>query len=351
MRILFLTPNLDTKEGWGRFAKEIIDGVSKKGIETDFLILGNNLNPNPFWFLINILKVRYHAKKCDIIHCFDGYPYGIIGALANIGLNRKLVINGVGSWSVLPLYQKRYSKLLSWSYKKADKILCISNFTCNEIQKKIGKINSEVINLGVDLNKFGICPAKNQNSEKIILGVGALKFRKGYHVSIPAIAKVKEHYPDIKYYIVGNQSNLEYFNKLKTLVEKYGLNNNVEFLRELSDQDLNKLYCDCGLFLLTSVNDGHSFEGFGLVYIEANACAKPVVGATGSGAEDAIKDGYSGFLVPQNDINATSKAILKILDDQELYKKMSKDAIQWAKNHTWENTIKHYIKVYEKLIK
>lgn len=352
MKILFLTPDLNTQAGWGRFAREIIDGFSKKGIENRILILGNNLNPGPLWFLKNILKARKIAKNLDVIHCFDGFPYGMVGALANIGLNKKLVINGVGTWSVLPLYQKKYSGVLSWAYKKANKVLCISNFTCNEISKKIGKINSQVINLGIDPKKFGNCPfVLLKNKEPIILSVGALKFRKGYHISIPAVAKVKEKYPKLKYYIVGNQSNEKYFKQLKTLIEENGLNNNIEFLSGLSDKELNKLYCDCDIFLLTSVNDEHSFEGFGLVYIEANACAKPVIGASGSGAEDAIKDGYNGFLVLQNDVNAAAEAILKILDNPDLHKKMSDNAVQWAEEHIWENTIKKYLEVYEELDK
>lgn len=352
MKICFIGDNLDTRAGWGRLAKEIIDGVSKKGLETKIINLGNDLSIGPLKMLRLAFKVRKELKGCDIIHCFDGYPWGVIGALASIGLNKKLVINGVGTWSVLPLYQRKNAWLLSWAYKKADKILSISRFTADGIKKKVKLDNIEVATLGVDLGKFGLCPppVNSASGEKIILSVGALKFRKGYHVSIPAMAEVKKHYPQIKYLIVGDQSGTNYFNELKKLVKENNLEDNVEFLSGLTDKELAELYCRCDLFLLASVNEGHSFEGFGLVYLEANACGRPALGTLGCGAEDAIKDGYSGFLIPQNDVGATAKAVLKILDDEVLARRMGNDSYKWAKENTWDGVVDKYIKAYEKLV-
>ena len=353
MKVCFLGGELDTKAGWGRLAKEIIDGVSKKGVDTEVINLGNDISMSFFKMLLLAFKIRKNLKNCDIIHCFDAFPWGVVGALANIGLNKKMVINGVGTWSVLPLYQKKNAWLVSWAYKKADKVLAISRFTADEIQKKVKLSNIEVIALGVDLEKFKLCPPKSDatGSKKVILSVGALKFRKGYHISIPAAAEVKKHYPEIKYRIVGDQSGLKYFNELKRLVRENGLEDNVEFLSGLSDQELRSLYCECDLFLLVSVNEAHSFEGFGLVHLEANACGKPAIGTLGCGSEDAIKDSYSGFLVPQNDIKATSEAILKILGDSKLAGEMGQNSHSWAKANTWEKTAKKYVDVYEKLIK
>ena len=353
MKVCFLGGELDTKAGWGRLAKEIIDGGSKKGVDNEVINLGNDISMSFFKMLLLAFKIRKNLKNCDIIHCFDAFPWGVVGALANIGLNKKMVINGVGTWSVLPLYQKKNAWLVSWAYKKADKVLAISRFTADEIQKKVKLSNIEVIALGVDLEKFKLCPPKSDatGSKKVILSVGALKFRKGYHISIPAAAEVKKHYPEIKYRIVGDQSGLKYFNELKRLVRENGLEDNVEFLSGLSDQELRSLYCECDLFLLVSVNEGHSFEGFGLVHLEANACGKPAIGTLGCGSEDAIKDGYSGFLVPQNDVKATSEAILKILGDSKLAGEMGQNSHSWAKANTWEKTAKKYVDVYEKLIK
>jgi len=373
MKICFLTNTLNIDSGWGRYSWEVIRRVGeKKNIKTIVLTenFSNNLLEKPvlknsfknlFFIFPCAIKARKYIKECDIIHCLDAYPYGIIGALANIGLKKKLVINVVGSYSVAPLgqkikttplswiYRKIKGKLLYWAYKKTDCVPCISSFTEKELLKKINLKNTQVIYLGIDFDKFQIndFTSKKNRRDKIILSVGELKRRKGYHISIPAVAKVKEKYSNLKYYIVGHQKNKLFFAKLKELVKKYQLEDNVIFLQGISDKELIKLYHQSDLFLLTSVNIGSHFEGFGQVYLEANASGKPVIGTYNCGAEDIIKDGYNGFLVLQNDIEKTSQAILKILDNPQLAQKLGINGKKKAQDMSWQNTIDKYMKMYE----
>ncbi len=76
------------------------------------------------------------------------------------------------------------------------------------------------------------------------------------------------------------------------------------------DEDvLLKKYRECTLFVLTPVNQGFFFEGFGLVFLEANACGKPVVASRGCGAEEPVIHNYNGLLVPQSDAEATAEAV------------------------------------------
>lgn len=363
MKICFLTNTLNTDSGWGRYSWEVIDRINKeKDIQTTVLteepsyyfpakpILKNSFK-NLFFIFFNALKARRHIKQCDIIHCLDVYPYGVIGALANIGLNKKLVISGVGAYSVAPLEQLIKGWLLRWAFQKADCVPCISSFTEKEILKRVKLKNTQVVHLGIDFDKFQISNFTNRknSAEKVILSVGALKERKGYHISIPAAAQVKKRYPRLKYYIVGHQNNRRYFEKLKNLVSEYQLESSVIFLEKVSDQELIKLYHQSDLFLLTPVNIGLHFEGFGLVYLEANASGQPVIGAYNCGAEEAIENGFNGFLVPQNNIEKTSQAILKILDNPELARKLGANGKKKAREMNWQNTIEKYIGIYQSI--
>ena len=145
--------------------------------------------------------------------------------------------------------------------------------------------------------------------------MGALKPRKGYEVSIPAIAGVKKRYKDIKYYIVGGSPPKLYLD----LVKKYNLEKNVEFSENLPDDELIKIYYQADIFLLTPVTfNDNDFEGFGLVYLEAGACEKPVIGTYDCGAEDAIIDNITGLLIPQKDIKKTTEAMRRC--DQGCFK-------------------------------
>ncbi len=363
MKICFLVHDLNPKAGWGRYGLEIIERIKRQNIEVKVLSeLASHIDyevvalqhsmDNLIFVFLSAWRIRNFLKDCDIIHAFDGYPYGVIGALANIGLNKKLVINGVGTYSVAPLEQGIKGWLLKWAYKKADKIFCISRFTYGEIKKRMPELNNlEVVYLGVDLKKFQAPDGGSVfNNTPLVLSVGALKHRKGYHISIPAVALVVKKYPDLKYYIVGDQSSVGYFNELQELVKKNNLENNVIFLSNLSDEDLLALYNKINLFLLTPINKNNNFEGFGLVYLEANACGKPAVGTYDCGAEDAIDDGVNGFLVPQENVEKTAEAIVKILVDSELARQMGEAGRQKAQRMTWERTISKYIDGYRQIL-
>ncbi|MBU3922733.1 glycosyltransferase family 4 protein [Patescibacteria group bacterium] len=293
---------------------------------------------------INAIKIRKYIKNCDIIHALDAYPYGIIATLANIGLNKKLIISGIGTYSVLPLDEPVKRILLKWAYRKADKVICISDFTRKQILKRIKLNNILVINHGVDYYKFQTNFKSEGKKEKIVLSVGALKPRKGYHVSIPAIAEVKKKYPDIKYYIVGGKPSKDYLN----LVNEYNLEKNIKFFNNISDEELIRLYYKSNLFLLTPIviND-NDFEGFGLVYLEASACGLPVIGTLDCGAEDAIDDGVTGLLIPQKDIKRTTEAILRLLDNPKKSNEMGQNGRKKVKEMNWKIVVKKYVKIYE----
>ncbi|MFH0819653.1 MAG: glycosyltransferase family 4 protein [bacterium] len=373
MKICFITNRLDIicggrqkggdKYGWGRYSWEIVKRIAAQpdfevevlieepsGYKKERCILKKcfSLRELPILFL-NALKARKYIKNCDIIHALDAYPYGVIAALANLGLNKKLIINGVGTFSVAPLESPLKSNLLRWAYRKASVVLCISNYTCQEIKKRISSLNNmKVIFLGIDVNYFKRNPyPKIQVPKKFILSVGVLKKRKGQHITIPAFAKVVKKYSELKYIIIGDQSNKSYFALLKELVKENNLEDKVIFLANVSDKDLIDYYSTCTFSIIASQNDGLNFEGFGLIHLEASACGKPVIGTYDNGCEDAIVDGVTGFLVPQNDIEATAQAMLKILDNPGLDRKMGREGRKWAEKLNWDNIIKKYIAVYQ----
>ena len=329
-KLLIITKTLSINDGQGRYSVDMINQL-KKYYELSIFTFDKIFS----WNFIESLK------SVDFIHCFSDYPYCLVLLLCLC--KKPTFVTVHGTYGVLPLDKFKSRFLLKLVYRKVKRIFCVSNFTQREILKRIKLNNVVAINNGVDYDKFQIS-YQEQNEEKIILSVGALKQRKGYHISIPAIAEVKKIYPDIKYYIIGGRPSETYLN----LVKKYGLEANVKFFYNISDIELIKFYYDANIFLLTSITiNDNDFEGFGLVYLEAGACGKPVIGAFGSGAEDAIINGKTGILVPQNDIQKTAEAVLKLLDNPELAKNMGANGKQRAQDMSWDNLIKKYIEVYE----
>src|SRR3990167_5557147 len=109
MKIAYLTNNIDPKNGWGRYASDLIYGTKNSGHEVVILkeqddgFDGFHVLKKGIGIFYSALKVKNLARDCDIIHALDGYPYGIIAWLANMNLNKKLLISAMGTYSVAPL--------------------------------------------------------------------------------------------------------------------------------------------------------------------------------------------------------------------------------------------------------
>ncbi len=343
MRVYYIVDNINPRHGGGRYAEDLIAAVKNAGYEVVVFEQKNK------WFgglILDAVKIRKHLKNCDIIHAIDGYPYAVVAALANFGINKKLVVTVQGTYAIAPLYNFAIGTLVKWAYKKADKIISISRYTKEEFLKKSSRKDIEVINHGINFEKF--YRTRLDSQEDFILSVGALKYRKGYHISIPAFAQTKKEILNLKYKIIGNQKDTAYFNELKNLAARYGVLKDIEFLSELSDGELSDFYRRAKLFILTSVNENHHFEGFGLVFLEAAAAGLPVIGTFGNGIEDAVKNGYNGLLVSQNDVEATASAIVRIIRDKEIRNEFSSNSLKWAKDHDWSKVVLKYLKVYER---
>jgi phosphatidylinositol alpha-1,6-mannosyltransferase len=353
MKICFLVQTLDPKAGYGRYAADLVAGLraightvivlkeKQDGLEgTAILGRGWKLFPAAW-------KTRRYVRECDIMQAIDGYPYGIIAALANIGLGKKLVINALGTYAVAGLYRWRTAQLLRWAYRRADRVVAISRYTQREVLKKVSLTNSQVIPCGIDLSKFG--QRHEEGSAPFILSVGAVEERKGYDVSVAAFARIAREFPHLKYYIVGRKE-MWYFEQIQALVAKENLQDRVVFLEGISDDALAGLYRRARLFVLASLNvEQFHFEGFGLVYLEAAAAGTPVVGTRDSGPEDAVDDGKNGILVPQGDIEATAQAMRTILSDESCWKPMSEAGYRWAQGHSIDELVRKYDSLYSTL--
>lgn len=362
MEIGIVTSSLAKTNGWGRYSSEIIsqlknyvkvkvishDRESINGIDF-YPILPSPLT-NPLKMMWYSYKIARHVRDCDVIHCFVE-PYAPVVAFSNLLLRKPLFITALGTYAIRPLNKKGVGSLLMrFAYRRASKILAISSFTKNEILKRCSLNNIEVIPLGVNSEVFQKGKAKKEKGgETIILSVGAVKARKGFDISIQAISRLQKE--RIKYYIVGDVHSDPFNEELQEIITSEGLAGKVEFLGKVSDKELIRLYHVCDIFLLTPKNVDFNVEGFGLVYLEANACGKPVIGTYGCGAEDAIIDGYNGLLVPQDDPEATAKAIKSLLNNPEVAQQMGENGRKRAREMSWDNTVKNILTIYEDALK
>lgn len=352
MKIGYLTQTLDEQTGGGRFANDIVKGVEASGHEVVVLkelsdgSRGHAVLRRGFGMFTTVKEVRSFLKDCDVIHAIDGYPYAVIAWFANRTLRKKFIISTLGTYAVAPLYRWQTAFLLKQAYKSADKVVSISHFTEREILKKVQLKNAIVITPGIDTRNLNSNP--KSGAKNYILGVGGIKERKGYHIALSAFAQIAKDFPNINYTIVADPFP-PFQAILDDIVEKNNLVGRVTFLHDVSEEKLVELYNNARLFVLTPINaEGHHMEGFGLVYVEAARAGLPVIGTLGTGAEDAVHDGYNGILVPQSDILKTTEAMRKILSDGELSAKMSGQSLIWAKENSIGNEVEKMVEIYNK---
>lgn len=367
MRVYYLNHDLKDKTGAGRFGLAILNAIKNQKSDLDFSVLTSEASghekerpiiySNKLRLLFVFLKIRKEFKKCDVIHALDGWPYGFIAAFASLGLKKKLIITAIGTGAVQPLYSWWKRPLIKWAYKKADVVTAISSNTKREILKIMPNLNIEVINHGVDYEKF-VSDSKNPNtfesfelnanisnrvSKPYILSVGTLKKRKGFEYSIRAFAEIAPRFPDLKYVIVGKGPEE---GNLKSEIEKLGINSRVIFLSGLSEEELISLYKNAELFILLPQDDNKDIEGFGLVFLEAAACVLPVVATKNTSAEDAVLDGKNGLLVKPRDFTEAAAAMEKILSDENLKDRFSQRSLKFAKSMSWEKAAASYLRLY-----
>ncbi len=238
----------------------------------------------------------------------------------------------------------KYYQFFKWnSLRYAKGVIAVSDFTKKLVEPY--NPNSRVIYNAVDLSEF---KSKEKDKEllqkhqledkKVLLTISRLENRKGHDKVIKILPQLIQTYPDITYLIGGSGDEEQ---SLKTLVEQLKLHEYVEFLGKIPSEKLLDYYNLCDIFVMPvrEMPDGNT-EGFGIVFLEANACGKPVIGGDAGGVPSAIKDGYNGFLIDGNNEKELYIAIEKLLQDDSLRENISKNALEWVKDFTYKRIVK-----------
>jgi phosphatidyl-myo-inositol dimannoside synthase len=224
----------------------------------------------------------------------------------------------------------------SFILPKAKGLIAVSDYT----SKLISKYNKNIKTIynAVELNKFYpstiSSKLKHDTKDITLLTVGRLEKRKNHEAVIRLMPKLIKINPSLKYIIIGNGSIKQHLVNLAK-----DLKNNVLFIDNISNNELIDYYNLADIFVMPNITlkDGDT-EGFGIVFLEANACGKPVIGGKYGGVTSAIKEGYNGYLV-KDDKELYNKLSL-LITNASLRTKMSKNAIKWSSQFTYEKIVK-----------
>lgn len=236
--------------------------------------------------------------------------------------------------------------------RKSKKIIAVSGDTKSWLLNTFGKDFSRktrIIPGGIHVGNF---PPEKQiklinkkyelNDKKVVLFSGKLTPQKGVYYLVKAAKDIRG---DI--YIIGDGPEKK---KLEDMVYKAKLNN-VHFLGYMGDEkkaELEEFYYRSDVFIAPSVWD----EPLGLVILEAMVCKTPVIATRKGGIPLAVKNGINGFLIRPKSSRQIAAACNKLLENDELRKKMGEAARKTVEQKfTWKKIAQKYIRIYKKAYK
>ncbi|MCD1654658.1 glycosyltransferase [Treponema zuelzerae] len=279
-------------------------------------------NGKLIWFAADFPKNTY-----DIVHCHFG-PNGLIGAfLKDSGYVRSLIVTFHGS--DINSYPARYGEgVYRWMYERADMITVNTSFTGGKVAVNgCSPDKIRVLPVGLITTEYDGIRKKDPDAFAL-LTVGRLVEKKGHEYMLKALPAICKRFPDVRWYVAGS-GHLE--GVLIKMAAELGVAESVVFLGQCDNEAVKDLYSRAAVFILPSVTapDG-DMEGQGLVLQEAQYCGIPVVSTLHNGIPDGVKDGITGFLVPEKDSSALAQAVCDLLENPEKARNMGEKGIAFV---------------------
>jgi phosphatidyl-myo-inositol dimannoside synthase len=265
------------------------------------------------------LRSIKEAARTDIV-ILSHVNFSLIGITIKL-INPKcqvwLIAHGIEVWRPLSFIKGTFLK------RYCDKIICVSSFTKSQmvLRHQSDPDKCVVLNNAVDpfiklpdsfekpeylLNRYGLTTA-NQVIFTLTRLASSEQY-KGYEQVIKAMSILKHNYPNIKYVLSGQYDSKEEI-RIKDLIDKYQVNNEVILTGFLNENELTDHFLLSDLFVLPSKK-----EGFGIVFVEALACGLPVICGNADGSTDAIKDGKLGTAINVDDLDELENTITRYLN-------------------------------------
>jgi len=354
MKILMLTPSLEKSGGVQRYSATLARALQDlEGVQS---VRCASLDEDPVGQGTTRLSARSKWRfgwqaisdavrwRPDLIICTH-LALGPIGRLAGVlaGSSYWIVLHGLEAWRVLPKGKRT-------ALHRASRVIVTSAFSREQIVK-LHRIDEARISwlpctldetlLSAELSNTGPC-ARISDAQRVVLTVGrmaAVERYKGHDECLRALPSVVAMIPNLTYVIVGGGDDRS---RLERLSQDLGVAGNVVFTGEITDSELAAVYRRSEVFLLPARtvidNDNPKGEGFGIVYLEAMAFGKPIIGPDRGAPAEIISHGQQGLLVDPTDSAAIAESVLDLLNNPAKAREMGHAGSEWVKrNYSYDS--------------
>ncbi len=283
-----------------------------------------------FWYYLKELRKR----KFDlVIEDINGVPF--FTPLYVWKPKKLVIIHHLVGWKIFSKELKIYQAFIAWIAEKLIPLfyfflpfVTVSRSSKEELKRCFLRKISIVQN---GLDAWIKIQAKIRKSKNpTILYLGRWKKYKRIDLLIEAFEIVKKKIKNAELWLAGDGD--------------WKINKKIDSVRifgKVSNQKKKELLTKAWVFVNPSMK-----EGWGITVIEANACGTPCIAYDVPGLRDSIVDGETGLLVKENgDVKALAKAIIKVLEDEKLRKKLSKNALKYSRKFSWDKSAKEFLRI------
>lgn len=289
------------------------------------------------------------SRGVDVIHAHVAHPDGAAALKFGLKYHIPVVVTIHGQDFAYTLNRSRIcAESVRATLKGASGVILVSE----KLKKQYGletwadqpdkyKViyNGVALDDVVELTKHG-----QKTPRRCLLTVGFLRPDKGHAVVIKALPELVREFPDLEYRIVGDGSERQ---ALEALTLELGLSEHVTFLGSLPHHEAMREMAQCDVFILPSWK-----EAFGVVYLEAMAHGKPIIGTSGEGIAEILDQEDVGIAVPPKDVDAIAKGIRELFRHPNQAQEMGARGKELVtRKFTWQYNAQQTLEVYQETVR
>lgn len=323
-----------------------------KFIDLDINYSDKDLRKNIFNIIYRINKIRLHKKKLKDILC-KIHP-DITISLFQHEASFLYSIND-GSKKIIESHFSHYYRKISGGSNIIMRL--INAYRCRKDDSLVSKYDRFVTLTNEDKeswrNKNNIIVIPNpitikcENQPKLdtrtVIAVGRITYQKGFDSLIKAWSIVEKVKSDWNLKIIGAQDDKSYVEYINTLIRKFKLKH---ILMCPPTKNIESEYIKSDILVMTSL-----YEGLPLVLIEGMSFGIPCISyACKCGPKDLITNGFNGFLIPEGNYKELAQCVIKVIEDNNLRKLLSKNALEYSKKFKLDAVMDNWFQLFQNIL-